>query len=202
MIFRAGAGKAGDQLPEDARPQLAGADVIEEEKRLRAEHGDVVDAMIDQILPDRVMAIHGKGDFQLGADAIHAGNEDRVAEFFDIQREQSAEPADLAEDLAAAGGSEQLRQGGLDPVAQVNIDSRRRVSFLTHAPARYPAPALVTSFQPEPKSSPQETVINEGSNLTGSFGGWRRCSLVTDPCGYAPRSRLAGRQNTYVILPP
>jgi hypothetical protein len=42
--------------------------------------------------------------------------------------------------------------------------------------------------------------INNIYNLIGSFGGWPRCSLVTDPCGYAPRSRLAGRQNPRVIL--
>ncbi|MGA2661753.1 MAG: prepilin-type N-terminal cleavage/methylation domain-containing protein [Verrucomicrobiota bacterium] len=41
---------------------------------------------------------------------------------------------------------------------------------------------------------------NDLDNLTGSFGGWRRCSLVTDPGGYAPRSRLASRQNPGVLL--
>jgi hypothetical protein len=40
---------------------------------------------------------------------------------------------------------------------------------------------------------------NNLNNLTGSLGGWRRCSLVTDP-GYAPRARLASRQNPGVIL--
>jgi hypothetical protein len=44
--------------------------------------------------------------------------------------------------------------------------------------------------------------MNKGSNLTGSFGGWRRCSLVADPCGYAPRLRLASRQNPCVMLLP
>jgi len=41
---------------------------------------------------------------------------------------------------------------------------------------------------------------NGMNKLTGSFGGWRRCSLVTDPCGYAPRSRVACRQNRGVIV--
>jgi hypothetical protein len=41
---------------------------------------------------------------------------------------------------------------------------------------------------------------NNLDNLTGYFGGWRRCSLLTDPCGYARRSRLASRQNPGVIL--
>jgi hypothetical protein len=37
--------------------------------------------------------------------------------------------------------------------------------------------------------------INKGSNLPCSFAAQLRCSLVADRCGYAPRSRLAGRQN-------
>ena len=35
--------------------------------------------------------------------------------------------------------------------------------------------------------------------LAGSFGRWPRCSLVTDPRGYAPRSRLANGQNPRAI---
>ena len=54
-----------------------------------------------------------------------------------------------------------------------------------------------TSFRP--RSCIKEPLRNNIYNLTCSFGGWRRCSLVTDP-GYAPRSRLASRQNPGVIL--
>ena len=107
-------------------PQLARADVIQKEKRLRAQHGDVVDAMIDKILADGVVAVHGEGDFELGAHAVGAGDQDGLAEFFGVEGEQSAEAADFAQHLAAVGGGEQLGQGGFDPVAQVNIDARRR----------------------------------------------------------------------------
>jgi hypothetical protein len=44
--------------------------------------------------------------------------------------------------------------------------------------------------------------INEGSNLPCSFAAQLRCSLVADRCGYAPSSRLAGRQNPGGILLP
>jgi hypothetical protein len=44
--------------------------------------------------------------------------------------------------------------------------------------------------------------INKGSNLPCSFAAQLRCSLVADRCGYAPRSRLAGRQNPGGILLP
>jgi len=39
------------------------------------------------------------------------------------------------------------------------------------------ARALVAARGKEPSR-------NDLYNLTGSFGGWRRCSLVTDTCGY------------------
>jgi hypothetical protein len=42
--------------------------------------------------------------------------------------------------------------------------------------------------------------INNLHNLTGSFDGWQRCSLVTEPFGQASRPRLASRQNSGVRL--
>ncbi len=94
--------------------------------------------MVDQILPDRVMPVHGEGDFELGPDAIHAGNQHRLPEFFGIEGKQPAKTADLAEHLAAMGRSEQLGQSGLDPVAQININPGGGVSFLSHAGGKLP----------------------------------------------------------------
>jgi len=34
----------------------------------------------------------------------------------------------------------------------------------------------------------------------GSFGRWRRCPLVRDPFGYAPRGRLASVQNSSAVI--
>jgi hypothetical protein len=44
------------------------------------------------------------------------------------------------------------------------------------------------------------TKKNNSGIPAGSFGRWRRCSLVADPCGYAPRERLARRQNSCAII--
>jgi hypothetical protein len=41
---------------------------------------------------------------------------------------------------------------------------------------------------------------NNMNILAGSFGRWRRCSLVADHFGYAPRSRLASGQNSCAII--
>ena len=48
----------------------------------------------------------------------------------------------------------------------------------------------------------EEAVMNKGGNLPWSFAVQLRCSLLTGPCGYARRSRLAGRQNPGGFLPP
>ena len=133
VVVGAGAGEAPDDFGEDVRLQLAGAEVIEEEQRLRAQHGDVVHAMVDEVRADGVVPVHGKGELELGAHAVHAGDEDRLAVFFDVEREQAAEAADLAEHLAAVGGGEQLRQRGFDLVAQINVHAGGGVSFLFHA---------------------------------------------------------------------
>ena len=117
---------------EHARLQLARAEVIEEEERLGAQHGDVVDAMVDQVLADGVVAVHREGELELGADAIHAGDQHRLAVFAHVQREEAAEAADLAEHLGPMRGPRASRQGGLDPVAQVNIDARAGVCLLFH----------------------------------------------------------------------
>ena len=46
-------------------------EVIEEEERARATDEDIVDAMVDQVGADGLVAIEGEGDLELGADAIN-----------------------------------------------------------------------------------------------------------------------------------
>ena len=130
VVFRAGAGEALDDVREHVRLQLAGAEVIEEEQRFRAEHGDVVDAMVHEIRADGVVLVLLEGDLELGADAVHGRDEDRLAIFFHVQREESAEAADLAEHLAAMRAGEQLRQRGFDSIPKINIHAGGGVSFL------------------------------------------------------------------------
>ena len=142
MILRASARKAADQFGKDARLQLSRADIIQKEKRFRPEDRDVIDAMVDQVLADSVMAVHGEGDFELGPHAIRAGNQHRLPELFGVERKQPAEPANLAEHLTAMGGRQQPGQTGLDLVSEVNIDTGSSVSFLFHCGAQVTCPAL------------------------------------------------------------
>ena len=54
---------------------FAHGEVIEEKKRLGALREDVVDAMIEDVGADGGMDARGEGDFQFGADAIGAGDQ-------------------------------------------------------------------------------------------------------------------------------
>src|SRR5205807_7187822 len=101
IVFRAGLREAFDDFGEDARLQFAGADIVQEEQRLRPEHRDVINAMVDEVLTDGVVPPQGEGNLQLGAHAIHAGNQHRPPVFPGVERKQAAEPANLAEHFSA-----------------------------------------------------------------------------------------------------
>ena len=78
VVFFAGLGKTGDQLLEDIGFQFAGADIVQEEERFRAQNGDVIHTVIDQIGANRVMLVQSEGDLEFGAHAVHAGNQYRL----------------------------------------------------------------------------------------------------------------------------
>jgi hypothetical protein len=64
---------------EHARLESLAADIIEEEKRTRAENCNVVDGVVHEIHAHRVVLVHGEGDLQFGADAIDARDQRRFS---------------------------------------------------------------------------------------------------------------------------
>jgi hypothetical protein len=134
MVLGAGLGEAAEDVFEDAGLEFAGAEVIEEEERFRAEHGDVVNAMVHEVRTDSVVLVHREGDLELRAHAIHAADEDRFAIFLEVELEEATEAADLAEDFAAVRAGEQLRERGFDFITEININAGSGVGFLFHAP--------------------------------------------------------------------
>ena len=131
-VFRAGTGETLDDFGEHVRLQLAGAQIIEKKQWLSTEHGDVVDTMVDEVGADGVVLVHREGNFEFGADAVHGRHEHRFAVFFQVQRKQTAEAADLAEHLAPVRRGQHLWQGGFDLVAQINVHAGRGISLLFH----------------------------------------------------------------------
>src|SRR6202011_1390706 len=81
----------GDHLLGDRRRQTSGREVVEKEQRLGALNEDVVDAVVDQVRADRVVAPRHERDLQLRADAVRARYEDRFAVPIAVQPEEPAE---------------------------------------------------------------------------------------------------------------
>src|SRR6267154_3137278 len=92
------AAHAVDKLLDHVGVELAHGQIIQEKKRLRSLHQNVVDAMVDQISANRGMHSRGHGHFELGAHSVRAGNEHRLFPFFAIQGEKRAKSADAAQD--------------------------------------------------------------------------------------------------------
>ena len=89
-------GHALDHVRGDVDVELAACEVVEKEQRLGALDEDVVDAHRDQVDADRVVAVEREREFQLGADAIGAGDQHRVAKTL-ADLDQPSEAADARE---------------------------------------------------------------------------------------------------------
>ncbi len=73
----AGRGRAAHHCGHHLRIQLAAGDVVQEEQWPRALHQDVVDAVVDDVVADRVVAAQRRGDLGLGAHAVGRGHQHR-----------------------------------------------------------------------------------------------------------------------------
>jgi len=83
--------------------EFAGGQVIEEEQRGCALHCDVIYAVIYKVLPDGMVNAQVKRDLQLCSHTVGARDQYGVGKLFEIQREQAAEAADLAQHLLVEG---------------------------------------------------------------------------------------------------
>ena len=80
-VVLAGIGDAGNHLLGNLRVKLADGEVVHEEKRSSALHGDVVDAVVNQVAADGVMNAHVEGNLQLCSHAVNARNQHGIFEF-------------------------------------------------------------------------------------------------------------------------
>src|SRR5690606_36124366 len=119
----AAAGDAADHGDRGVHVQLAGGEVVEEEQRLGALDQDVVDAHGDQVDADGVVAAQLLGQLELGAHAVGAGDQDRLAVLAG-QVEQGAEPAQPAHHLGAEAAPHQRLDPLDDLVAGVDVHAR------------------------------------------------------------------------------
>ena len=119
-VFAAGLAHALDDAGEHRRGEMRRADVVEEEQRRGALREDVVDAVVDEALPDRVVAAGHVGDLELRAHAVRGGDEHLAAAG---GAEESAEAADFAEHAGRAGAGDGLLDGLEAAVHFIDVDA-------------------------------------------------------------------------------
>ena len=89
------------QLLKNLRFEFLATDVIQKEKWARAEHGDVVDAVVHQIGAHGIVLVHCESDFQFRPNAVDASHKNWITHSGTIRPKQAAESADLPENLSA-----------------------------------------------------------------------------------------------------
>jgi len=97
--------QAGDHLFENGGVKARGPDVIHEKQRRGPLDKDVVNAVIDDILADGVVALGQRGDLELGADAVGAGDQQMLLA---RRLKEAAEAADPPHHPLGGGGAHHL----------------------------------------------------------------------------------------------
>src|SRR6185312_7838345 len=108
--------------------ERAGSKVIHKEQRGCALHGDVIHAVIHQIAAHRVVQVHHESKFQFCADAIHAGDQHRLAKLLLVDGIHAAEAADLAHHSFGKGAMGQVLDALLGTVGAINVDAAVGIS--------------------------------------------------------------------------
>jgi hypothetical protein len=104
----------------DVEPR--GGEVVEEEERLGPGHRHVVDRHGDQVDADRVVPAGGERGLELGADAVGAADQDRIA-VAARDAAHTGETADSGQDLRSRGGGRE-RPDTIDQAsASVDVDT-------------------------------------------------------------------------------
>ena len=88
-------GSAGDV-------EFAAGEIVEEEQRFRALNQNVVDAHGDEVDADGVVFVPVEGEFELGAYAVSAADEDGIFVFF-ADFDQCAEAAQITQHFGTHG---------------------------------------------------------------------------------------------------
>ena len=122
-VLAARARDPADDLFGDVRGQPPRRQVVEKEQRLGALNENVVDAVVDEIGADRVVAAGHEGDLELRPDAVGARDEHGILKPVAVEAEQTAERSDVGEHA----GRERRPRQRLDPphrlVSGVDVDA-------------------------------------------------------------------------------
>ena len=104
------------------RVQLAAGKVVEEEQGRSALHGDVVDAVIDQVNAHALVQSQLEGNFELGTYAVGRADEDGGFPALQIEPEERSKAADAAQDVAVKGLLSQVFDAVLGAISTADVD--------------------------------------------------------------------------------
>src|SRR5205823_13532918 len=93
--------KTAQQLMKNARLKFFATDVIQKEKRSRAQDCDVIYTVVNQIGADGVVLVHCERDFQFRPNTIDARDEYRFVHSVKVRRKQTAKAAEFSKHLHA-----------------------------------------------------------------------------------------------------
>ena len=149
--------QTGENLPEHLRIQFSRADVIKKEKGFRPQGGDVVHAVVDEILPDGAVPAQLVGHLQLGAHPVDACHQHGAAIPGNFPVKTTAKAANSPDHPRPPGGANQGADPGLHPVAKGDVDPGFGVGVPCHPLTKETAAGLLPPAQgkpPDPAASP------------------------------------------------
>ena len=187
LVLLARLAEAGDNRLELLGVDLRGADVVHEEKRRGALHEDVVHAVVDDVLSDRVVLVHHRRHLQLRADAIGRGDENHVLALRDLV--ETPERADVADDVRRLRRGDHLLDGAHSPHLHVNVNAGCGICGL-----------LLLNHDSLPLKWWTAWKTKRGRVFAPPFGDLRACCWNQAPCRScacrAPSSRHAPASGT------
>ena len=105
--FAAGVGKAAHNVGDDLSADFSRCQIVQKEERPRAVHCDVVGRMEHEVACGTFMPVGGKSDLELGAHAVHAGNQHGVGGK-PLEREESSKGTDISQHTGIEGPADQF----------------------------------------------------------------------------------------------
>jgi transposase-like protein len=136
-------------------------------ERRGALHGDVVDAVVDQVGADGVVHAELEGDLELGAHAVGGADQDGVLPALQVEPEERAEAADAAQHIAVKGLLRQVLDALLGAVAAGDVHAGVGVGH---------GGVIGNAYRLAPKPSKKDTHVRNG---VWKCGGCREQFTVT-----------------------
>ena len=118
-----------DDVGDPLRHVFAAGDIIEEKQGLGPAADDVVDAHGHAVHAHGVVLVHEKGQLQLGAHPVGAGDQHRLGHAGQVRHEQAAEAADVGADALRGGAGDMALHQLHGPVPGGDVHARRGVGF-------------------------------------------------------------------------